>query len=308
MRLTPAFCSTLCLALLGPAPLFSQGSTASQATVNADRARIHASPDWQLIVPHLPDPATASVETLEMEGDLLRARRFPEDALDFYGYALKRGGNAVSLLNKMGVTELEMGNRAVARAWFMQAVKLNRKDTQAWNNLGASQFLDGEYATALRSYKRALKLNKRSAISHSNLGMTYVELKDYDSAKKELVTALQLDPQMFQHPGTAGTSLHMLSTDDRANFCFQMAKVYARLGNEKEMLHSLETASQAGMDIQYEMSKDRDLAPYVKDPRVVQIVAVAKSLRQRRGAPETVASALPPAAPAAQAVPATPVH
>jgi hypothetical protein len=87
-----------------------------------------------------------------------------------------------------------------------------------------------------------------------------------------------------------------------------MAKVYARLGNEPEMLHSLETASQAGMDIQYEMSKDRDLSPYVKDPRVVEIVVVAKSLRQRRGAAETVASALPPAAPAAQAVPATPVH
>ena len=303
MRLSPALCTALCLALLAPTPLISQGSTTSQATTNADRERIHASPDWQLIVPHLPDPSTATVERLEMEGDLLRARRFPEDALDYYAYAIKRGGNPVPLMNKIGVTELEMGNRTLAKAYFVQVVKLNRKDTQAWNNLGASQFLDGDFATALHSYKRALKLNKRSAVSHSNLGMTYVELKDYASAKTELVTALQLDPQIFQHSGTSGTSLHMLSTDDRANFCFQMAKVYARLGNETEMLHSIETASQAGMDVQYEMARDRDLAKYEKDPRVIEIVAVAKSLRQKRAARETVASALPPAA---SAIPAAP--
>ena len=67
------------------------------------------------------------------------------------------------------------------------------------------------------------------------------------------------------------------------------------------MLHELQTASEAGMDVRYEMSSDRDLAPFVNDPRVVELVMVAKSLREGRMT-RTVASAMPPA----QAVPALP--
>ena len=63
------------------------------ANLSATRELEHQSPDWAAIEKHLPDPRTASASALEMEGDILRARRFPEDALDFYGYALRHGGN-----------------------------------------------------------------------------------------------------------------------------------------------------------------------------------------------------------------------
>ena len=61
--------------------------------VRLDAELEHQSPDWAAIEKHLPDPATASAKQLEMQGDILRARRFPEDALDYYGYALRRGAN-----------------------------------------------------------------------------------------------------------------------------------------------------------------------------------------------------------------------
>ena len=52
----------------------------------------HQDPQWQTVKPHLPDPASATEQQLETVGDVLRARRFPEDALDYYTYALRRGG------------------------------------------------------------------------------------------------------------------------------------------------------------------------------------------------------------------------
>lgn len=262
---------------------------------DAARAIAHSTPEWKLVEPHLPNPATATAADLEMQGDLLRIRRFLEDALDFYGYALKRGGTPGTLLNKIGVTELELGNQSVARAYFQQAVKTQRNDPQAWNNLGAVQFLNHDFPAAIRSYKRAIKLNKQSAISHSNLGIAYIEAKDISSAKSELTTAIKLDPEIFQRTSSNGSSLHMITSGDRASFCFQMAKVYARLHNEPEMLHSLETAAEAGFDVQAEMAKDYDLARYVKDERVVHLLLVAKSLRDSRIARNNVASALPPA-------------
>lgn len=291
---TAAF--SLCLLTL---PLSSQPQSPLRLfTSDSDRAAAHATPDWKLVEPHLPDPDTASAQTLEMQGDLLRVRRFPQDALDYYGYAFKRGGDQAALLNKIGITELELGNRVIARAFFQRVVKMKKNNQMAWNNLGAVDFLDRNYSSAIGNYKHALKIDRHSAISHSNLGMAYVEMKDYSTARKELAVALKLDPQIFTHTSAAGVSLHMLSTEDHASFCFEMAKVYARAGNQEEMIHSLGMASQAGMDVQYEMSKDRDLSPFVHDARVEQLVVLAKSLRATRKTQTTVATALPPAAPA----------
>ncbi|MBB5055958.1 tetratricopeptide (TPR) repeat protein [Granulicella aggregans] len=270
-------------------PVSSRGSD------DAARAISHSTPEWKMVEPHLPNPSTANVADLEMQGDLLRIRRFLEDALDYYGYALKRGGEPGALLNKIGVTQLEMGNEPIARAFFQQAVKVKRGDPQSWNNLGAVQFIDHDFPAAIRSYKHAIKLNKKSAVSHSNLGIAYIEAKDVSSAKSELTMALKLDPDIFQRTASNGSSLHMITTGDRANFCFQMAKVYARLHNEPEMLHSLETAAEAGFNVQAEMAKDYDLARYVRDPRVVNLLMVAKSLRDSRIAHSSLVSALPPA-------------
>ncbi len=61
--------------------------SAQQTPIGSDpdeRQLLHQSADWALIAPHLPDPATASATELELAGSLLQARRFPEDALDYY--------------------------------------------------------------------------------------------------------------------------------------------------------------------------------------------------------------------------------
>jgi tetratricopeptide (TPR) repeat protein len=277
-----------------PAPLQAQSNQLPQSTLDYLRQSAHQSPDWKLIEPHLPDPATAPIETLEIQGDLLRVRRFPDDALDYYNYALKRGGDPAQLFNKIGITEMELGNSRIAKAYFKRVVKLHTKDPQAWNNLGAVEFMDRDYSGAIQCYKRAIKFNKKFAVSHSNLGMAYVEQKDYSSAKTEMLTAIKLDPQIFSRSNAGGATLHMMTAGDRANFCFQMAKVYARMGNEPEMLHQLQTASEAGMDIQREMLNDSELARFAKDPRVVEVVLIAKSLREGKMV-RTVATVLPPA-------------
>ena len=301
MRLPLLLSASAVSMLVLSAPTFAQSKIEPGPTPVSLRQLAHQSPDWQLIKPHLPDPATAPAATLEMQGDLLRVRRFPDDALDYYNYAVQRGGDQAQLFNKIGVTQMELGNTSVARAYFQHVLKLRKKDPQAWNNMGAVEFMNHNYGGAVICYKRAIRLNKKFAVSHSNLGLAYIEQKDFASAKDELTLALKLDPHIFEQNSAAGVSLHTMSASDRANFCFQMAKVYARAHDEAEMLHELQTASEAGMDVRYEMSSDHDLAPYTNDPRVVELVLVAKSLREGR-LTRTVASALPPA----QAVPALP--
>jgi tetratricopeptide (TPR) repeat protein len=242
---------------------------------------MHQSEQWEEIKRHLPDPATATPQVLELQADILRARRFPEDAMDYYKFALDRGGNAEPLLNKLGLSELEMRNIQLARVYFQRVVKMNRKDSEAWNNLGAVEFVDGLTGPAISDYKKAIKLDKQSAIYHANLANAYFETKSYGPARKEIAIALKLDPHVFdRQDGVGGIAAHVLSSQDRARMAFEMAKMYARSSDmEDQMLHSLAMACEAGMDIQREMEHDPVLAKFEMDPRVVVIVRNARELR-----------------------------
>lgn len=189
MRIHALFLSLLLAGSLAQVPLAAQSlpnPQPSSRTQAEERALLHQSVDWQLIAPHLADPATATEAQLEMTGDVLLARRFPEDALDYYTYAMKRGGPPVTLLKKMGVVRLELRQPELARALFQQCVHLAKKDPQAWNNLGAADYVMGSNHAAIREYKRAVKLDKRSAVFHANLGIAYFAQNDGESARTKL--------------------------------------------------------------------------------------------------------------------------
>lgn len=258
----------------------------------------HEDPQWPLIQAHLPDPATASAERLEIAADVLRARRFPEDALDYYADALKRGANEVEILNKMGVTELEVGNHEVARAFFQRVVHLKKKNPDGWNNLGAVEYLEGQNGSAISAYKKAIKLDKRSAPFHSNLGTAYFQRKDYDNSRKEFDIALKLDPDLMVHRGgPGGITMRMLSPADHARFCYELARLYAQHGDVANMLHYLTTASEGGFDVLEAMRHDDLLEQYRKDPRVLLLVHNAEAIRSGHMPLTASATALPPLPP-----------
>ena len=274
----PALFSAI-LILLPTTPLAAQ----QNISLSGAREIAHQSPEWLNIERHLPDPATASPDVLEMQADILRARRFPEDALVFYGYALQRGANPVAIYKKIGVTHLELKNTVLAQLYFQKAVKLNNRDAEAWNNLGATEYVSRQYGAAITDYKKSVKLNKESAVYHSNLGMAYFDQRNYKKARREIETALKLDPAIFSRGSSAGVSAHVLSPEDRARFCFEMAKTYAIAGNEVEMIHSLAMASENGMDLLAELGRDKTMAAYRSDPRVLVLVQNQKALHASQG-------------------------
>jgi tetratricopeptide (TPR) repeat protein len=262
-------------------------------STDAMREVRHLDPSWENVKAHLPDPATSTAEQLETVADVLRARRFPEDALDYYTYALRKGGNEVTLMNKLGITHLDLRHTAAARAYFQRAINLKKKDAVAWNNLGAVEYIDGRFATAISDYSRAIKLNKNSAIYHSNLATALFEEKKYKDAREQFKIALKIDPEMSHHDGVGGLTAHMISPEDHARYCFEMARLYAELGDETNFLHYLTMASEGGFDVMGEMRGDNMLGPYRKDPRVILLVKNAHALRTGRASIEDAAGTVP---------------
>jgi tetratricopeptide (TPR) repeat protein len=243
-----------------------------------DREIRHQDPQWASVQAHLPDPATATPKLLETEGDVLRARRFPEDALDYYNFAIQRGGVSASLLNKIGLTQLTLNNTSFAESYFRRVVKVDRRNAEGWNNLAATEHLNHRYDFAVGDYKHAIKLEKTNAIFRANLSTTYFEQKDYKNARRQATEALQLDPLVYERENGAGIAARVLSMEDRARFSYEMAKLYAQRGQEEDMLHSLSVASENGLDILALMAKDPNLSKYRKDPRVILLVTNAKTL------------------------------
>jgi tetratricopeptide (TPR) repeat protein len=264
-----------------------------------ERAALHSGPEWQTIAPHLPDPQTASAASLEQAADVLMARRFPEDALDYYAYAMARGGNVGQLLNKMGVIHLELGQDEIAREMFLRNVHARKKDAIAWNNLGVSEYAGQHYGAAISDYKHATKLNRNSAVYHSNLALAYFQNKDVGNARQQFAIAIHLDPSIMQPNDTGGWVPHVVDSQNYPELCFEMAALYARSGDVQYMRLWLSKASERGFDVRDGMNNNVWLRPYLKDPEVQVMLSNAAVLRKRNvaaapslgdsgpGAPET---------------------
>jgi tetratricopeptide (TPR) repeat protein len=245
------------------------------------RAALHSSVDWQAIEPHLPDPQTATARQLELAADVLMARRFPEDALDYYGYALHNGGDVPRLLKKKGVVLLEMQQGVLARTLFVRCLQLSRKDAEAWNNLGATDYSLGDARGAVGEYKHALKLNRQSAVYHANLGMAYVELQEMGSARAQFAQAVRIDPTIMTRRESGGMTLRILQSQNFGGLCFEMARMYARQGDVATMKTWLQKASDRGLNLRPVMAEDAALRPWLKDPDVKVMLASSESFRKR---------------------------
>ena len=280
----------LLLSFVGSLKLFY-----AQSVADADPERVarHQSADWIAMTGHLPDPATASASDLQLAADVLRARRLPEDALEYYRFALERGGDPGRLTNRMGITLLELHHPDLARAAFQRAVRLAPRDPETWNNLAASEYVTGDFSRAIGDYKKAVKLNRNKATFHSNLGTAYFEVKDYESARKQFAAALKLDPNALQGGASNGIEAHVLSPSDRGRFCFEMAKLAARDHDVEGVLRWLARATEVGFNTQFEMGQDRVLRTYLSDLRVALILHNAKAMRNGQIADTGLVPSLP---------------
>lgn len=259
--------------------------------------RTHDSTEWSNIAEHLPDPATASPQKLEQTADVLRARRYPADALRFYNAALERSGSALPLLKKMGIVCMEMQQLELARAYFQRAVSTDRRNAGAWNNLGAAEYLLHNDHASIRAYKRAIKLDKGSAVYHANLALVYFDGHDAQDGRRELARGLAIDPDLLRRDAQNGDTARVLATTSYPQICFEMARIYAAQGDVETMLDWLTKASDRGYNVRAAMDADGALRPMLADARVKALLRNEQTLRAAAKAPIKVPS-LGPAEPA----------
>ena len=253
------------------------------SVISADqRSTQHSGLEWASVAAHLPDPQTASPEKLKIAGDNLAARQYFEDALDYYGYALARGGDPSELQNQMGVAWLKLGQNKQAHAVFLRAVRAQKRNDHAWNNLGVTAYQNKDYLQAISDYSRAVHIDRESAAYRSNLALAYFSLMDMENARKQFAAAMRLDPNFMTSDDGYGASVRILSGNNYGGICFQLARLYASLNQLPEMRSWLAKASGAGFDVKDGMETDAVLSPYMKDPEVRQILLSEDAARKTK--------------------------
>jgi tetratricopeptide (TPR) repeat protein len=218
-------------------------------------------------------PAVAPESTAEIRADIMMARKEYAAAIDAYLAILKNDPRDAMLLNKMGVAYQQIGADNSAALYYKKSEKANNKLANPVNNLGTLEYGLHHYSKSVNYYKRALKLGAAQATVYSNLGYAYYSEKKYDLALDCFNKAVALDPTIFENRGgTGGTVMQQRTAPDPGTLNFFLAKSYAKAGDAEHAAHFLKLARDYGYKDLAAVSKDKDFALVIKDPRVQDVL------------------------------------
>jgi len=221
--------------------------------------------------PTLSEMRAMSAEQLDAEGDRLRQVKDYLSALDCYRAAVRKHPEA-SYYNKIAITELLLRRPLDAENAARKAVRKDKALAEAWNNLGVTYYLLLKYDEAIRDYKRAISLSPNSASFHNNLAAALMDAKQFDQGMAEYRMALELDPEFFERTVPNGVSARMSTPQDRAQFFFVMARLFAANGDLDRALHFLRSAMEDGYPRIDDVYRDKEFALVTKDQRFVALM------------------------------------
>ena len=240
-------------------------ATASLAIGAAPFCRAEATID-------LPKPDALQVaKTAEMKGDLERVHNNYHLAISYYESALRTAPKNPEILNKLGISELKIGERGSARKHFAQAVKADPRNVSALNNLGACYYLDKKYKNAIKYLKQSLELDESSAPAHLNLAEAWMGMGEIDRAMIEYARAIELDADVLNE-SEAGVSARVSTPEQRARVNFLIAKAFAKRGNIDGALEYLKRAKDGRFPELSRVYKEQEFAVLWTDPRLEKIV------------------------------------
>jgi len=212
-----------------------------------------------------------AVKQAELKGDLARIHEDYWIAVSWYQQALKTDPDNSELNNKLGIVELKLNNRAIARKQFGLALKADPRNVSALNNMGAVSYLDKKYKPAVRYLKQALALDESSAPSHLNLAEAWMAMNQTDHAMTEYTRALELDADILD-AGNEGIIAQVTTPEQRARVAYLIAKAYAKRGNFSGALEYLSRAKDGHFPQLANVYSDQDFSALWQDPRLAKIV------------------------------------
>jgi len=221
-----------------------------------------------------PPSPNASVEELEQQGDVFREKKNLLDALDYFRAALVKDPKNTRVQNKLGITELIMLRYGDARKSFERAIKMDRQFADAYNNLGVTEYEMHKYGKAIKLYEKSIELRPDCASYYANQGAAYYARREFVKAGVSYERALKLDPTIFERTSRTGVAAQLPPTvEEKANFDYLLAKLFAKEGDKDRSLQYLRRAMEEGFKQIDNVYKDPEFEGLRSDARFSQLMA-----------------------------------
>jgi tetratricopeptide (TPR) repeat protein len=219
-----------------------------------------------------PRPDQMTAQELEARAEAFRSQKDFLSAIQYFNYAIAKAPKNAVLQNKAGMAELQLGRYDEAKRRFEKSVKLKNDYAEAVNNIGVVYYQKRNFKKAIAQYKKALAI-RESASFYSNLGAAYFDQKHLDLAMEQYLRALQLDPNVLERSSVTGVSAHVSKPEDRANYAFMLAKLYAKAGDTEHCLGQLRRALENGFpNLKEAVEKDEVFAMIRQDPKFSELM------------------------------------
>jgi tetratricopeptide (TPR) repeat protein len=226
------------------------------------------------VPPNIPlkqDQPAATRLTWEEQGDLFMARKMFREAIDAYR---KGPENSPIVWNKIGIACHQLGDLNAAKKNYEKAARIDKTYADAINNDGTVYYAQKKYRTAISRYRKAIAIKPESASFWSNLGTAYYSRGRFLEMTNAYQKALDLDPQVFEHHGIVGTELQDRTVADRARYHYEMARIYAKSGNNELALQYLRRALEEGLKDKAKMTQAPEFAKLRDTAEFQAIVAL----------------------------------
>jgi len=224
--------------------------------------------------PNSEAPSKEKMEAAKLEeekGDLARMHDNYASAVSHYLNALRVNRQSAELYNKLGIADLKLGERGLARKDFSRSVKLDPQLFSPVNNLGVVELLDKKYKSAIGHFKQALALDESNAHTHINLAEAWMGRGEINHAMTEYARALELDADVLSS-SPDGIQAQVVTEGQRARVSFMIAKMYMKRGNLDGALEYLRRARDLHYPDLHNVYKDPDFTALWNDPRLAKIV------------------------------------
>ncbi len=221
-----------------------------------------------------PPPASASARELESTGDALQTDKNYLDAIDYYRAALAKDPHNAVLLNKIGISQLQLHHLREAMKNFELSIRTDKNYANAYANLGVVYYQEESFGKSIRSYDKAISLDKNEAVFYGNRAASFFARKEFAKATLDYAKAIELDPDILERSERGGgVQARLPSPEDRARYDYVLAKLYARNGMPERSLHYLRRAMEDGYRDIKDVYKDAEFSALRNDPRFTELMA-----------------------------------
>jgi tetratricopeptide (TPR) repeat protein len=146
-----------------------------------------------------------------------------ERALLYFVETVKRNPNNSDAYFQIGYCKAKLGSYEDAIGAYRQAIRIKPRDGDAHNNLCAAYGRVGRHEEAIESCRRAIQLRPELAEAYNNLAWSYYKQNRYAEAVESCKQAIRLNPDFAMAHYNLGNSYSALKSYERAIESYKQA-------------------------------------------------------------------------------------